>query len=118
MNIYTELASLPGVIAAGEYTYRGDRYHYDGQISDEQARMASIMCRATTLAVHMQANIMKSLKADCGCAPVQGWMVRGEQFSVCVFANVFCFVDNTTASINSVMQFLKENVGEQTGELV
>jgi len=84
LNIYTELASLPGVIAAGEYTYRGDRYHYDGQISDEQARMASIMCRATTLAVHMQANIMKSLKADCGCAPVQGWMVRGEQFSVCV----------------------------------
>jgi len=118
MSIYSGLASLPGVLAAGEYSYRGDRYHFDGQLEDEQARMASIMCRATTLAVHMQANMMNSLDTDCGCAPAQGWMVRGEMFSVCVFGNVFCFVDNNAASINEVMKFLQDNVGEQTGELV
>ena len=118
MSIYSELARLSGVLAAGEYSYRGDRYHYEGEMGDEQARMASIMCRSTTLAVHMQANMMKALNAECGCAPAQGWMVRGEKFSVCVFGNIFCFVDNANASINDVMQFLKENVGEQTGELV
>lgn len=118
MSIYSELATLSGVLAAGEYSYRGDRYHYEGEMGDEQARMASIMCRSTTLAVHMQANMMKALNAECGCAPAQGWMVRGEMFSVCVFGNIFCFVDNTKASLNDVMQFLKDNVGEQTGELV
>ncbi len=118
MSIYSELANLPGVMAAGEYSYRGDRYHFEGQMEAEQARMASIMCRATTLATHMQANMMKALNAECGCAPAQGWMVRGEQFSVCVYGNIFCFVDNNHASINDVMQFLKDNVGEQSGELV
>ena len=118
MSIYSELARLPGVLAAGEYSYRGDRYHYEGEMGDEQARMASIMCRSTTLAVHMQANMMKALNAECGCAPAQGWMVRGAMFSVCVFGNIFCFVDNANASINDVMRFLKENVGEQTGERV
>ena len=118
MSIYSELAGLPGVMAAGEYSYRGDRYHFAGQLGDEQARMASIMCRATTLATHMQANMMKALNAECGCAPAQGWMVRGDQFSVCVYGNIFCFVDNNNASINDVMNFLQEHVGEQTGELV
>jgi len=118
MSIYSELSKLSGVLAAGVYTYRGDGYHFEGQMEPEHARMASIMCRATTLATHMQANMMKALNAECGCAPAQGWMVRGEQFSVCVYGDIFCFVANEGASINDVMGFLKENVGEQTGELV
>ena len=118
MSVYNELANLPGVMAAGEYSYRGDRYHCEGELGEEQARMASIMCRATTLATHMQANMMKALNAECGCAPAQGWMVRGDQFSVCVYGNIFCFIDNNNASLNDVMKFLEDKVGEQTGELV
>lgn len=72
MNILTDLAATPGVIAAGEYSYRGDRFTYEGQLDEEKARMASIMCRATTMAVHMQTDILKTLEADCGCAPARG----------------------------------------------
>lgn len=118
MSIYSELAGLPGVLAAGEYSYRGDRYHYIGHIDDEQARMASIMCRATTLAIHMQVDMMKSLNENCGCAPAQGWMVQGEKFSVCVHANIFCFVENDKASINEVMHFLQQKVSGQAGDLI
>lgn len=118
MSILSELVSLPGVMAAGEYAYRGDRFSYEGELDDEVARSASIMCRATTMALHMQTDMMKSLNSDCGCAPAQGWIVNGDQVSVCVYGNVFCFVDNNANALNSVMQALRDKVGEQTGELV
>jgi len=118
MSILTDLVATPGVIAAGEYSYRGDRFSYAGQLDEEKARMASIMCRATTMAVHMQTNMLRSLAADCGCAPARGWMVRGERFSVCVIANVFCFVDNGAASLNEIMQYLLAHVSGQEGAMI
>jgi roadblock/LC7 domain-containing protein len=118
MSLIQELASQTGVLAAGEYAFRGDRFSYAGQLSDEHARMASIMCRATTMAVHMQVDIMKSLGEDCGCAPARGWVVKGSQYSVCVIGNIFCFIDNATASINQVMALMMQKVSNQTGELI
>ncbi|HEB59970.1 MAG TPA: DUF2173 family protein [Gammaproteobacteria bacterium] len=118
MSLVSQLAAMQGVIAAGEYSYRGDRFSYEGQLDDEKARMASIMCRATTMAVHMQADMMKSLGEDCGCAPARGWVVRGAAFTVCVIANVFCFLDNSQASLNEVMRMMRENIADQEGALV
>ncbi len=118
MSLIGELAAMPGVIAAGEYTYRGDRFSCEGQLDEEQARMASIMCRATNMAVHMQANMLKSLNADCGCAPARGWAVKGETFSVCVIANVFCFIDHSVISMNDIMGLLYDRVNGQEGDMV
>jgi len=118
MSLIQELASQTGVIAAGEYAYRGDRFSYEGQLGEEHARMASIMCRATTMAVHMQVDMMKSLANDCGCAPARGWVVKGANYTVCVIGNIFCFLDNNAASLNQVMQFMLQRVENQTGELI
>ena len=118
MSLIQELASQTGVIAAGEYAYRGDRFSYVGHLSEEHARMASIMCRATSMATHMQVDMMKSLGKDCGCAPARGWIVRGAQYSVCVIGNIFCFLDNNAASVNQVMQSMLQKVSNQTGELI
>ncbi|MDH5446082.1 MAG: DUF2173 family protein [Gammaproteobacteria bacterium] len=118
MTIINELAGINGVIAAGEYSYRGDRFSYQGQLDEEKARMASIMCRATTMAVHMQTDMMKSLNADCGCAPSRGWVVRGAQFSVCVIANVFCFIDNNATSLNEIIKLMRDKVPNQDAQLV
>lgn len=118
MSIIAELASTPGVIAAGEYSYRGDRFSYEGNLDEEKARMASIMCRATTMAVHMQINMLKSLNADCGGAPARGWVVKGEHFTVCVIANVFCFIDNASASLNEIMEYMRAKVTGQEGEMI
>ena len=118
MSLIDELSAMPGVIAAGEYSYRGDRFSCQGQLDDEKARMASIMCRATTMAVHMQADMMKGLGTDCGCAPARGWIVRGQQFSVCTIANVFCFISNQAASLNAVMEVMRDKVPHQEGGLI
>lgn len=118
MSVISELAATPGVIAAGEYSYRGDRFAYEGQLDEEKARWASIMCRATTMGVHMQAEIMGSFAPDCGCMPSRGWMVHGRDYSVCVIANVFCFVDNSATSVSTVMRLMLSRIKDQTGALI
>ena len=118
MSLVAELAAMEGVFAAGEYAYRGDRYSFQGNISNEHARMASIMCRATTMGVHMQTDIMAGMHAEAGVAPARGWVVRGPQFTVCVMANVFCFLDNNKASLNAVMGVLRERLADAPQDLI
>ena len=69
MGIVSELLAKPGVIAAGEYAYRGDRFSYRGALSEEHARMASIMCRATTMGANMEGAMLDALRPGCGLRP-------------------------------------------------
>ncbi len=118
MSLIAELADQAGVVAAGEYSYRGDRFSYKGQLSEELARMASIMCRATTMGVHMQTDIMASFRKDSGVAPARGWAVRGPQLTVCVIANVFCFVRNEPGALNRVMKLMRERLADAAEDLI
>ncbi len=118
MSLVQELANLTGVIAAGEYSYRGDRFTYEGHLNEELARMASIMCRATSMGMHMQVDMLKLMGNDCGCAPAQGWIVKGDTYTVCVRANVFCLIDSKLTQINPIIKYMNEHIAVQTGELV
>ena len=66
MGIVSELLAKSGVIAAGEYAYRGDRFSYRGALTEEHARMASIMCRATTMGANMEGAMLEALRPDSG----------------------------------------------------
>lgn len=118
MFVAAELANTPGVIAAGEYSYRGDRFSHKGQLSDEMARMAAIMCRATTMSAHMQMGLLEQYCADCGSSPPQGWIVRGPAYTVCNIANVFCFIDNEKASLNAVIALMRKRLAGASHALV
>ncbi len=118
MTILTELNALPGVIAAGEYSYRGDRFSFRGQLEPEHARMASIMCRATTMSVRMQTGILAAACGESGLVPGRGWIVRGPRFSVCVVANVFCFLDNSGGSLNEVLEIMRDRLQGEGEDLV
>ena len=113
-----EIANLPGVVAAGEYSYRGDRFTHKGELTDEMAKMASIMCRATTMSEHMQINMLESFCPGSGGTPPRGWVVRGPGFTVCNVANVFCFLDNAAASLNDVMALLNKRLADVDHDLV
>ncbi len=118
MSVTAELANLPGVIAAGDYSYRGDRFSYKGDLSDEMARMAAIMCRATTMSEHMQVDMLEEHCSECGGSPPQGWIVRGPAFTVCNVANVFCFLDNRQASLNAVVGLMQKRLADASHDLV
>jgi roadblock/LC7 domain-containing protein len=118
MQIIKQLMAIPGVIAAGEYAYRGDRFSYEGALTDEFARMASILCRANTLSVNMQSEIFDSFAEHCGCRPVQGWIVRGAQITVCAVGNYFSFIENREGLVNDVMAIMRAKVGNLQGDLL
>lgn len=118
MHIIKQLMAIPGVIAAGEFAYRGDRFSYQGALTDEYARMASILCRANTLSVNMQSEIVDSFAENCGCRPVQGWIVRGAQVSVCVIGNYFSFIENRPELLNDVMTIMRAKVGDVHDDLL
>ena len=118
MSVAAELANMPGVIAAGEYSYRGDRFSFKGDISDEMARMAAIMCRATTMSEHMQVGMLEQHCGECGSGPPQGWIVRGPAYTVCNVASVFCFIDNRQASLNAVVGLMQKRLAGAPHDLV
>ena len=91
MSVYADLAQLDGVIAAGEYSWRGDRYNFKGQLSED------MLC----------TNIDSK---DCPFSEAHGWIVRGPQFSVCVMANVFCFVMNNPGVLNTVFARMRKKL--------
>ncbi|HHJ12282.1 MAG TPA: DUF2173 family protein [Chromatiales bacterium] len=119
MNLISELMQMPGTVAAGEFSYRGDRYSYEGNLTEEMARMASIMCRSTSMGTHMEADILGSFCGEgCGLVPGKGWAVRGPKFSVCVVANVFCFMDNEQSDFNAVVHRMHEVLRDSPDDLV
>lgn len=118
MSIVAELMTRPGVVAAGEYAYRGDRFSYRGALTQEYARMASIMCRATTLGTHMESGMLDAFYPQSGLHPVRGWLVRGPDHTVCVVANIFCLLENRTASLNSIVGFMRQALAHETTGLI
>ncbi|MDO9219489.1 MAG: DUF2173 family protein [Thiobacillus sp.] len=118
MNIVKQLMAIPGVIAAGEFAFRGDRFSYEGALTDEFARMASILCRANTLAINMQTEIIDSFAEGCGCRPVQGWIARGNLITICAVGNYFAFVENRDELLNDVMTIMRAKVGDIRDDLL
>lgn len=118
MGLVADLVARPGVVAAGEYAYRGDRFSYRGELTEEWARMFSIMSRATTMSAVMQVNMAESLRPGVGLHPARGWVVRGAEHSVCVVANVFCLLDNREACLNEVLGLMRSRLDSASPELV
>ncbi|HRD49707.1 MAG: DUF2173 family protein [Candidatus Competibacter sp.] len=118
MSTITHLLTQSGVIAAGEYAYRGDRFSYRGALSEEHARMASIMCRATTMGANMEGRMLEALQPRSGLQPPCGWMVHGPDYTVCVIANVFCLLDNTKASINDIIELMRQALANTNADLI
>ena len=118
MHIVKQLMAISGVIAAGEFAYRGDRFSHEGALTDEFARMASILCRANTLNVNMQSEIFDSFTENCGCRPVQGWITHGKVVTVCVVSNYFCFIENRPELLNDVITIMRAKVGDIQDDLL
>jgi len=117
MNLINQLLSMPGVIAAGEFSHRGERFTHAGLLDSQQARMASIMCSANSLAIHMQAGILASIVGEGGLTPAQGWIVQGHCFTVCVIGQRFCFLEQETASLNQVVTLMRSEKSEISVDL-
>lgn len=102
-----KLMSIKGVWAAGEFSQDGKLLAYKGDISEEQAAMAAMMCAANTMMAEMQTQGYTALSGQ-EWAPLHGWALAGPKYSVCVMGNVGVFVKNDEVSFNEVFKVLKE----------
>ena len=108
MPILSELMKTAGVVAAGEFTYKGELARHLGKLSEPHAQMAAELCLANTTSINMQAEIYCLFDQSCGIRSVPGWIVRGNDFSVCAIGNYFCFVENRAGTLNQVAKIMRD----------
>ena len=118
MSLVSDLMKLPGVLAAGDFAYRGDQYYrHEGQLSGKETRLVSSLCRANSAAVRMESDMLVMFSkvcapgaGGCGFEPAKGWVVHGDAKSICVMANVYCVLDNDRASLTQVLGEMRDRL--------
>lgn len=125
MSLLSELIDLPGVVAAGDYAYRGDQFDYVGEISFDEARMLSVLCRANTESVYMESDMLATFAKvcqpggrGCGFERAKGWIVNGCERSICVISNTFCIYNNEEASIDKILGLMRKRLADAPDVLV
>ncbi|MFN4320010.1 MAG: DUF2173 family protein [Aquificaceae bacterium] len=105
------LMKVKGVWAAGEFTDDGKLVAYKGNLSEEHAAMAAMMCAANNMMARMQCDGYTAFSGQ-EWTPLHGWALTGPKYSVCVMGNVGVFVNNDEVSFNEVFKVLKEEAGK------
>ncbi|MDX1656440.1 MAG: DUF2173 family protein [Candidatus Competibacteraceae bacterium] len=119
MAIVADLLAKPGVVAAGEYTYKAEPLSYEGQLDPEAAQLLAVMGHATTLGTQMEGDMLRAIDPDSKLLPVRGWILRGPQYALCVMANVYCLVDSRKKdSLNRVVAHMRQALRDASMELV
>jgi roadblock/LC7 domain-containing protein len=107
-----KLLVLDGVIAVC-------RFQDDGSIMDAAGLLTSdMMDRLTKFAqwyrrmVSGNTDLLSLFSQMRGWAPSQGWIVHGDQMSVCSMGNMVCMVQNDQGSLQVIMKALAEAAHE------
>jgi roadblock/LC7 domain-containing protein len=107
-----KLLVLDGVVAAC-------RFQDDGSIMDAAGILpADMMERLTKFAqwyrrmVSGNTDLLSLFSQMRGWSPSQGWIVHGDQMSVCSMGNLVCMVQNGQGSLQDIMNALAEAAHE------
>lgn len=107
-----KLLVLDGVVAVC-------RFQDDGSIMDAAGLLTSdMMDRLTKFAqwyrrmVSGNTDLLSLFSQMRGWAPSQGWIVHGDQMSVCSMGNMVCMVQNDQGSLQVIMKALAEAAHE------
>ncbi len=105
-----ELMSLPGAIAAGEFTDDGRLTAYYGDIDEKSAEIAAMMCAANKLMGNMQAKGWSAYTNQGGFYPVVGFAVAGGKYAACIMGNVGVFVELDKADFDKTFEALSKYI--------
>jgi len=105
-----ELMQIEGVWAAGEFTDDGKLVAYKGNLSEEHADMAAMMCAANKLMGNMQAKGWRAYTGQEGFYPVVGFAVAGGKYAACIMGNVGVFVELDKADFDKIFQTLSKYI--------
>ncbi|MFP4251419.1 MAG: DUF2173 family protein [Guyparkeria sp.] len=126
MSLVTDLMELPGVLAAGDFAYRGDQYYaHKGDLSSDETRLVTALARSNMAAVRMEGDMLALFSkvcqpgaGRCGFERAKGWVVHGEGRSVCVMSHVYCIYDNDRASLTQILGLMRERLADASDDLI
>ena len=107
MSDLDSLAVLKGVVAAIRFYDDGTLAEAAGQLDRVDSQLAAELCYANGRIMHHGSDMLMTLSGTRGWPP-RGWMMMGNELSVCGVAEVACFVRNREASFNDVFRSLAE----------
>lgn len=105
------LLMVQGVITALRFNDDGSLAESVGELERTHTRLAADICYANGRMVHQGGDMLMALSGMKGWPP-HGWMMMGDDMSICTVAEVACFVRNSEVSFNEVLRVLSE-VGHQ-----
>ncbi len=105
-----ELMSLPGAVAAGEFTDDGKLLAYYGDINEKSAEIAAMMCAANKLTGNMQAKGWSAYTGQDGFYPVVGFAVAGGKYAACIMGNVGVFLELGKADFDKTFETLSRYI--------
>jgi len=102
------MLALDGVLVICQF--RDDGNFVDGYGLMEQRQMMGLVSFAHGYKRIVQGNTdqLSMFTQMKGWTPPTGWVVHGHSRTVCSVGNLVCLIENADASLNEVMQELKE----------
>lgn len=107
MHELESLFLVKGVVAALRFYDDGTLAEAAGHLDQVDAELAAELCHANSRFLQHNGDIFLTLSGAAGWAP-RGWMMAGDELSVCGLADVACFVRNGEASFSDVFRTLDE----------
>ncbi|OIF90629.1 hypothetical protein A7M93_20835 [Acinetobacter baumannii] len=105
-----ELMSLPGAVAAGEFSDDGRLLAYYGNIDEKSAEIAAMMCAANKLMGSMQAKGWSAYTGQDGFYPTVGFAVAGGKHVACIMGNVGVFLELDKADFDKTFETLSKYI--------
>jgi len=103
--------AVNGVVAAFRFNDDGSLAKSVGELDQVNAGLAAQLCQANGRISHQTSDVLMTISGMAGWPP-RGWMMLGDELSICAIANIVCFVSNAEVSFNEVLRVLSE-VGHQ-----
>lgn len=101
------LVVIKGVVAALRFLDDGTLAEAAGDLDQIDPQLAAELCHANGRIMHQHSDILMTLSGGEGWPP-RGWMMAGDELSICGVAEVACFVRNGEVSFNDVFRTLTE----------
>jgi roadblock/LC7 domain-containing protein len=98
---------IKGVVAALRFQDDGTLAEAAGHLDQVDTQLAAELCYANGRIMHHNSDILMTLSGTAGW-PTRGWMMAGDELSICGVAEVACFVRNSEVSFNDVFRTLTE----------
>jgi roadblock/LC7 domain-containing protein len=107
MSDLNSLSGLKGVVATLRFYDDGSLAEAAGQLDQVDMQLAAELCHENARIMHQGTDILMTLSGTEGWPP-RGWVMIGDELSVCAVAEVACFVRNREVSFNDVFRSLTE----------